>query len=289
MKEKSRINGMLRVAAAGLLVNLVLSGVKLYIGLSANSISIFSDAVHNFLDALCFGIIIFGFCVMKKKPTARLPFGYGRVEYLAGFLTSVTVFLAGVWFLYSALERLFYPFLLVFSRLNFWLIAASAAVKLLTAFYFRYKNRALRSDVLRSASADGFLDSGITLMTLVGFGLYRYAALRLDAAIGIVISIVIIVEGAKLLKESARILLGGSPGAAFTERVRLAATEYGVTEIKNARLHDYGANCKELILETVFTNARTCDIMETEKAARGISERLSEEFGAEINVYIALR
>jgi cation diffusion facilitator family transporter len=217
---------------------------------------------------------------MRKKPSESAPFGYGRVEYISGGFLSLTVLFAGAYFLYSALERLFYPYFLIFSWQRFLVIACGAVVKLAAGFFFRYKNKSVKSDVLRAAGTDSFLDAGITLMTLIGFGLHKYSALRLDAIVGILISVIIIIEGIKLFKENVKNLLGKKIDKETEESLRKIAADYEmISEIKSFTLHDYGANYREIILETVFTKDIRCDIIEFERISREIFDRANNEFG----------
>ncbi|MDR2090855.1 MAG: cation diffusion facilitator family transporter [Clostridiales bacterium] len=283
-----RLKKMFFAAAFGLGVNLLLSGAKLSVGLAANSISIFSDAVHNFLDALSFAVVIFGFYLMRKKPSESMPFGYGRIEYILGCFLSLTVLFTGLYFMYSALERLFYPYFLVFTWERFAVIAVGALVKLAAGLFFRRQNKSLKSDLLSAAGTDSFLDAGITLMTLIGFSLHKYSALRLDAIVGIVISVIIIIEGIKLFKNNVKNLLGKKIDKTLENGLRRMASEYAaIGEVKSLTLHDYGENYKEIIFETVFTKDLNCDIIEVGRIAREIAERAEREFGVIVRLCIS--
>ena len=79
-----------RVCAAVFTVNFLLFGVKLYIGLASNAISIFSDAINNLFDALSCLLAVGGIRLAVSAKSRAYPDGLGRAEDLAGFLMAVS-------------------------------------------------------------------------------------------------------------------------------------------------------------------------------------------------------
>ncbi|MDR3293109.1 MAG: cation diffusion facilitator family transporter [Clostridiales bacterium] len=282
MFDSSRTRKIMFAAVVGLSVNLVLSGVKLYIGLSSNSLSIFSDSINNFADAIGFGIMILGFYMMRKKPTEEFPFGYGRAEYLVGFIFAASILFTGLYFIWSALDRLFLPRFLYFTWFGFGVTAACAVVKTALAFYFRSVNKKCPSGVLKGAETDSFLDAGITLMTLVGFLLGAYANLRLDAVVGIVIGIIITVEGVKLLKNSIGSLLGKRAEKDVTAAVEAIVKEYAnCAELRGIETHDYGETAKEITVILAVKEEKE----KTLAAVDDIVKKVEEKTGYKTRVF----
>ena len=72
-------------ATAGV-VNLALGILKFYAGIFTNSISIISDGINNFGDVFSNAGAAAGFAFENKKPTAKYPFGFGRVEYVVALV-----------------------------------------------------------------------------------------------------------------------------------------------------------------------------------------------------------
>jgi cation diffusion facilitator family transporter len=285
---KTRNKQTIVAAAVGISVNLVLCALKIYIGLSANSISILYDGVNNLLDCFYFGIVILSFGLMNRKPTERTPFGFGRMEYIAGFFMSVIILATGGIFAFSALERTLYPFLMIFTWLNFGLLAGSVAVKIILAAYFHAANSRIKSDVVKGAQIDSFTDACLTLMTLIGFSLTRYAQLRIDGIIGIIISAAIVAEGVKLLIGNSRNLLGKRLDGAVEDGIRTIAGQYGViAETRSLKLHDYGAGKEEIILELVFTSGNDFDIIN--KVIGEIAREAESKFGKPLKICVSPR
>ena len=270
---------------AGGVVNLILFFVKLYIGLASNSLAILTDAVNNLSDSAGFAIAALGFSAVSRKADGVFSYGYGRAEYLADFVVAAIVCLVGASFLYKAVERFVLPYLMTFTWTYFAVIAATVAVKILLGFFFKSSNKRIDSGVLKGASLDSFIDSGITAMTLIGFALNRYSKLRLDAVFGLVIGVIMIANGVKLLFSAAKKLLGTKLSSETEKDIAdMCASCSERLEVRSVGLHDYGAENKQLVIEAVFTNEKDFDriINITEE----ISRKIKEKYGYDAKVCV---
>src|SRR3989475_444649 len=75
----------------------------------SGSVALLADTIHNFADAATAIPLAIAFAFARVKPSRRFPYGYGRVEDLAGVLIVltmlVTVLIAG----YESMLRLLRP------------------------------------------------------------------------------------------------------------------------------------------------------------------------------------
>ena len=76
------------------LLNLLFAIIELVGGFVTNSISIISDSVHDFGDALSIGMAYFLEKKSNKKPDKNYTYGYLRYSMLSALLTS-TISLIG--------------------------------------------------------------------------------------------------------------------------------------------------------------------------------------------------
>ena len=210
MSEKKSV---LPVFAAAFGCNLVLFGVKLYVGLSSNSICIWSDAINNLFDSL--SCLLSFFCLMAAQAAGRG--GARRVqtkaEQLLSFVLSVVVAFVGAAFAYHSLERLLYPTPVWFLMRYFYIVLATAIAKLGMFFFFRACNKTRGHTVLHVMQADSLLDCFITAGTLISFTLTRYLSFAVDAVFGLVISAVIVVQALRMIGSSVRAVLDVVPKA----------------------------------------------------------------------------
>ncbi|KAL8734348.1 MAG: hypothetical protein Q9166_001546 [cf. Caloplaca sp. 2 TL-2023] len=80
--------------------------VQLFYGFVTSSLGLLSDSIHMFFDCLA---LVVGLCaaVMSKwPPTPRFPYGYGKVDTLAGFANGIFLMLISIEIVYEAIERL---------------------------------------------------------------------------------------------------------------------------------------------------------------------------------------
>lgn len=194
--------------AVGAGVNLLLFFVKLYVSLSSNSISIWSDAVNNLAD--CLSCLLSSICMLVSVKLIKdgLSFVVGRLERLLSLLLSLAVTFVGLSFAYSSLERFMYPTPIWYSVKFASLIAVTAGAKLLLYFFYRLQSKKSSSAVIKVMKTDSVLDFFITLTTLISFTLTRYTEFAIDAVFGLIISIFITVNAVKMLCESVSGVLG---------------------------------------------------------------------------------
>ena len=76
-------------------------------GFLTGSLGLISDSIHMFFDCIA---LLMGICatVMSKwPPSVKFPYGYSKIDTLAGFANGVFLMLISVEIVYEAVERLF--------------------------------------------------------------------------------------------------------------------------------------------------------------------------------------
>ena len=197
-------------AAAGT-VNLALFLIKLYVGLSSNSIAIYSDSVNSLSDFLSCVLSIGCILAVNRLCEKRLGYVADKTEQLLSFVLSAAVLFVGLGFSFSSLERLMYPTPVWFSERYFLIILLGASAKLILYFLLRFAEKKNGSRLLKVMKADSLLDFFVTSVTLVSFTLTRYTEFSVDAVCGIVISVFICVQAVRLAAENVFRLLDKPP------------------------------------------------------------------------------
>ena len=91
------------------LLNLLFAIIELVGGFVTNSISIISDSVHDFGDALSIGMAYFLEKKSNKKPDKNYTYGYLRYSMLSALLTSTILLVGAVFVIVGAIPRLINP------------------------------------------------------------------------------------------------------------------------------------------------------------------------------------
>ena len=208
---------------------------KLYIGLGANSISIYSDGINNLCDSLSAVISLLCIGFLAKSKDASTKSYTAKTEDLLTLIISVIIGFTGFYFAYSSVERLMYPTAVSYRTKYFYVLIATALVKLIMFAVLRVLNQKGNSDILKVMSVDCVLDffiTGVTVMTLLISTYGTYAA---DALCGIVISIIITVSAVKTVFASCRKLVGYLPlceRELFFENLYEVLEENNITDVR---------------------------------------------------------
>ncbi len=211
-------------------INFLLFAVKLYVGLSSNCISIYSDSVNNLFDSLT-GILGFALLLSSARQTDPVAlYKNKKNEQLLSFVVSVTVAFSAFYFAYNSLERLTYPTPVTFAMKYLVIILMTAAVKLIMFLFLRLYAKKSGSETVRLISLDSLLDFFITSVTALTLLLSVNGRYALDALGGLGISGVILFTAVKNIISSLSYLTE-SPEKEKREKLAVLLEGTGVKEI----------------------------------------------------------
>ncbi len=214
--------------AAAFAINTALFCVKLYVGLSANSISIYSDAINNMFDSVSALAAFVCLFVIYAISSSALEAVVKKSEQFFSFLMSAVILVTGFYFAYNSLERLLYPTPISYLSRYLVMLLVTVAVKLLMYFVYRGAYRMTGSPVIKMMTADSILDCFITLATVMSLTVSQYVEFAVDAVFGIVISVVLIVSAVKSAINSGAVMIDYVK-AETREAVEETMVRFGVT------------------------------------------------------------
>ena len=196
MKKNDKITVI--TCAAAFALNVALFSVKLYVGLCANSISIYSDAVNNMFDSLSGLAAFICFAALLSSSSEGTRAIIKKAEQFFSFVMSVIILLTGLYFAYNSLERLFYPTPISYLTRYLVMLTVTVAVKFVMFFAYRGVYRITGSPIIKVMAADSILDCFITLATVMSLTVSQYVEFAVDAVFGLVISAVLITSAVML-------------------------------------------------------------------------------------------
>jgi len=86
-----------RITLIGLVVNILLSGIKFLIGFFGNSQAVIADALHSFSDTSSDLVILFGVKYWTAPPDDSHPYGHQKIEsFITLIIGIILIFVAGV-------------------------------------------------------------------------------------------------------------------------------------------------------------------------------------------------
>ncbi|MDF0667644.1 MAG: cation diffusion facilitator family transporter [Nitrospira sp.] len=164
---------------------------QLSIALMSNSVALLADTIHNFGDAAIAIPLWIAFRVVRKKPTNRYTYGYGRVEDAAGIVIVLAIFISGVVVGYESLLRLLTPHPVE----HLWAVIVASVVGFLgneAVAVFRIKvGREIGSAALVAEGYHARTDGLGSLAVLVGALGVRFGLPLADPLIGLLITLII--------------------------------------------------------------------------------------------------
>lgn len=193
------------IAVFGIVCNLLLFLIKLYVGISSNSLAVYCDSINNLGDTASSLIALFCFIMIFKSGGNEIK--SKRAQALCSFVIGIIVAVTGAYCVYSGLERYMYPVLVSYSFKYAVLIILTGFVKLFMAAVYIINNKKSPSPVYRALILDSFLDFGITASAVMGFFLISKINYAIDGVFGIIIGFAILATAAKSVFEQAKFLI----------------------------------------------------------------------------------
>ena len=269
----------------GVVMNLFLFAIKLLAGIIAGSVAVIADALNNLSDAAAQIISIISFKLSSKPADREHPFGHARIEYVASLAVSFLIILIGFELFKSSVEKIFAPSNTAFELVSVIILAISILVKLWLCLFNRKIADKINSSVMKATAADSLSDAAATFAVLVSMLVLRFFELDIDAYVGIVVSILILVAGIKVLNEAKNFIIGSAPDKDTVSSIKetvLAHSE--VIGIHDLMVHSYGASTTMASLHVEVDGS--ADIFKTHDAIDNIEKEIFNVLGIQCTIHI---
>lgn len=169
--RQQRAKAITRTTIVGAVVNLILSVVKVAIGLVGHSYALVADGIHSFSDLLTDALVWFAGRQAAQAPDQEHPYGHGRYETMATLVLGLFLALVAIGIGWDAAHRLFLPDEFVRPE-PIALIAAALSIVIKEWLYWYTLGyaRRVRSDMLRANAWHHRTDAISSVVVLVGIG-----------------------------------------------------------------------------------------------------------------------
>ena len=225
VSENERNMAVFRAGYVGIATNIALAGVKAFIGLAANSISVVLDAVNNLSDAVSSVVTIIGTKFASAEADRDHPLGHGRIEYLAALTVAGLVLWAGITSLIESAKKIAEPVTPEYSLAALIVIAVTILVKIALSRYVKRTGLRVKSTSLVAAGTDAGYDAIISASVLASAIFFNITGISLEAWLGLLIALFIIRSGIELITEPLNDILGKRTDAALSQDIKTAIKE----------------------------------------------------------------
>ena len=242
MDDKTRSKIIVRTSFLGIIVNVLLAGLKATVGLIVNSIAVILDAINNLSDALSSVITIVGAKLAGKKPNKKHPLGYGRIEYLSAMIVSAIVLYAGITALVESVKKIINPETSNYTTISLVLIGVAVVVKIILGLYVMKQGKKANSTSLRASGKDALFDAILSSVLICAI-ITLTTGVSLEAYIGIIISLFIIKSGIEMMIETIDDILGKRIDTDLSKNIKkIVMEEPGVLGAYDLLVNNYGPN-----------------------------------------------
>jgi len=258
-----------------ILLNIVITAAQVVGGLISGSLSLLSDALHNFSDVLSLIISFIANKLSSKEASVSKTFGYKRAEIIAAFINAASLMVIAVLLIKEAVHRFLNP-QTIDSTLVIWLAVLAILGNGFSVLLIKADSKTNMN--MRSAYLHLFTDMLASVAVLIGGLLMKYYQLYwVDSVLTAGIAIYLIVVGYDLLKSSFNVLMLFTPHDIVIKDI--VETVCKIKEVKNIHhIHIWQLNELEVHLEAHVEFYENISLSEFDAVLTKIEKVANDEF-----------
>jgi cobalt-zinc-cadmium efflux system protein len=214
-------------------------------GIRAHSLSLLSDAAHNFTDALALLLAWFGVFFGRKPADNVKTYGYHRAGVLAAFLNALSLLILAGYILFESYQRWLHPRTVDEMTM---LVVAAGGVILNGAIMWGLHAGRVRDVNIRGAWLHMLGDALGSLGIVAGAVVIHYTGWeRTDPLLSALIGLLIVWTAWDVVKETLNILLEGLPRGLELDRVTAAMRQIPeVLDVHDVHIWSLGSSTHAL-------------------------------------------
>ena len=246
------------------ILNIAFSIFELIGGIFTNSISIISDAVHDFGDALSIGISLVLEKISKKKPNETYTYGYVRYSVLGALITTIVLTLGSLFVIIGGINRILNP-----ETINYNGMIIFAIFGVIINFFAAYFTREGESLNQKAVNLHMLEDVVGWVVVLIGSILMKFTDISLiDSIMSIGIALFILINAFKNMKSILDLFLEKTPKNISVEEIKKHLLEIkGVIDVHHVHIWSIDG----------YNNYSTMHIVTDEKNIKELKNKIREE------------
>lgn len=207
-----------RAFVIGIVLNFLFVIIEVIVGLGIHSLSLLSDAGHNLADVASLAMALIAIRLLRIKPTEKYTYGYKKTTILVALLNAAILLISLGAIGYEAIHRLMEPQPLPGIKISI-VAGIGIVINAVTALLFM---RDRENDLNVRGAFLHLLSDAIVSAALVvgGIVIYFTHLFWIDAALSLLVAIVILFSTWQLLRDSLRLSLDGVPQGIEIKKIR---------------------------------------------------------------------
>ena len=278
---KKKHNLAYKVSAVSIAVNLVLSLLKLAVGIVASSGAMISDAVHSASDVFSTIIVIVGIAMSRKKSDADHQYGHERMECMASLLLAAVLAFTGGGIGIKGIQKIAggnYGNLAVPGALALAAAVVSILVKEWMYWYTRTAAKKINSGALLADAWHHRSDALSSVGAFIGILGARMGYPVLDAAASVGICLFIEKAAFEICRDAMDKMVDKSCPDELVDRMReVVRKEEGVINIDDMKTRLFG---DKIYVDVEFSADGRKSLEESHDIAERVHAAIEREFPA---------
>lgn len=269
----------MRVSTISIIINFILSLLKLLAGIYAKSGAMVSDAVHSASDVFSTFIVIIGVNISSKKSDKEHPYGHERLECVASIILAVILLATGIGIGMGGIQKIAggnYSEIVIPGVVALIAAVVSIIVKEWMYWFTRAAAKKINSGALMADAWHHRSDALSSVGAFIGIFGARLGFPILDSIASVVICIFIVKAAFDIFKDAIDKLVDKSCEEEVVEQMKQVILEQtGVLAIDEIRTRLFGAKIY-VDIEIEADGKKTLN--ETHKIAETVHDAIEKEF-----------
>jgi cation diffusion facilitator family transporter len=282
----------LKAALGSVAAAVVLTGVKVVVGISTGSLGILAEAAHSGLDLVAAVITYFAVHIASKPADFDHLYGHGKVENLSALIETLLLLVTCGWIFHEAMDRLFFKHIPVeasfwgFAIMAFSIMVDVSRSRLLYAAARKHRSQALEADALHFRT-----DVWSSAVVVLGLGCVKAAEwqpswsflTKADAFAALLVAIIVVVVSLRLGIRSVGGLMDVAPSG-VAEQVRQTVEAIpGIVDCHQVRVRHSGPH---LFVDIHVHMDGSLTLLQAHDLSDQIEQRLQESLAdADVTVH----
>lgn len=230
------------VALSSVLAAIFLTGFKLIVGLTTNSLGILSEAAHSGLDLLAAIITLVAVTIADRPADQDHQYGHGKVENISAFLETILLVITCGWIIMEAIKRLVEHSAHVEATVwSFVVMGVSIVIDLgrsraLSRTARKHQSQALEADALHFSS-----DIWSSLTVIAGLFFVAIGFPIADSVVAIIVALLVLFVSYRLGRRTIDALMDRVPAGSKDLVAKAIKNVEGIEELRTLRLRASGA------------------------------------------------
>ena len=268
-------------AGSSVFAAVLITGLKIAVGITSGSLGILSEAAHSGLDLIAALITFFSVSVSDKPADADHQYGHGKIENFSAFVETGLLLLTCGWIIYEAVLRLFFrhidiePSLAAFAVMLFSMGVDLWRSRVLGRIAKKYDSQALEADALHFSTdiwSAGVVVLGL-LLVLLGRSFHIDWLRDSDPVAALFVAGVVVSVSWRLARRTVDALLDAAPPGVRSKIQDAVARVDGVLEVDRVRIRRAG---NRYFADLTVGLARTMTFQRSRQLAGAVSEVVHE-------------